>query len=139
MSHKVNAILEALDPAQYSALKKLVKLVKEKYPHVAALEAVDPLLMEGRAIMFNRETPEHVDGLDPDTAWAILVIMGSFTEGVLIVRRLGLRVRYIPGDTVCIRGHILPHEVEMWVGGQRISIVHFTHGSLWDAFGMECP
>jgi hypothetical protein len=29
--------------------------------------------------------------------------------------------------------------VEVWEGGQRISVVYFTHESLWRDFGLVCP
>jgi hypothetical protein len=96
--------------------------------------------MEGRAIMFNRQTPLHPDRLDPFTSWAIMIALGDFQNGGdLYVPRLKLRIRFLPGDMIAIRGRILPHEVEAWSGGQRVSIAHFTHQSLWDSFGMTCP
>jgi hypothetical protein len=48
--------------------------------------------MEGRAIMYNRQTP----------------------GGDLYIPRLKLRIRYLPGDMVVLRGRILPHEVRAW-------------------------
>ena len=46
---------------------------------------------------------------------------------------------YVLGTLILLRGHILPHEVEAWEGGQRVCVAHFTHQSLWDQFGMKCP
>lgn len=139
LSHRINMLYDAIDPTQFNALVELMNLVKKEFSHVAALSKIDPLVMEGRAIMFNRMTPNHPDSLDPPRGWAFLAILGNFTEGKIYIRRLGLRMRYIPGDVVAIRGKILEHEVEAWVGGQRISIAHFTHQTLFEAFGKECP
>lgn len=100
--------------------------------------AIDPLLMEGRAIIYNRTTPNHGDVRDPRIGWSCLVLLGLTTWGTLFIRRLNLRVRYKPGDIVWIRGHILEHEVEVWEGPQRICIAHFTHNSLFTFFGVEC-
>lgn len=113
--------------------------VREKYPHARALAALDPLQMEGRAIMFNRKTPVHPDRQDPHRSWALLVTLGQCCGGKMYIPRLNLRLRYDPGDLVAVRGKPLPHGVEAWSGGQRISIAHFTHQSLWDEFDLTCP
>jgi hypothetical protein len=138
-SLKANYLLQLLDPAQYEALERLREAAHAKYPYARALDAIDPLLQEGRAIMWNRQTPLHADVTDPVNAWVTLFTLGRFTKGHLFVRRLNLRLFYEPGALVVIKGHILPHEVEVWEGGQRISVVHFTHESLWREFGMTCP
>jgi hypothetical protein len=138
-SHRINFLLKHLDVAQYSMLKQLRAAVHRKYTFARAMDSVDPLLFEGRAIMWNRQTRLHGDYTDPVRAWVALVVLGAFKKGDLFIPRLNLRISYEPGTIVLIRGHILPHEVEAWVGGQRVSIVHFTHQSVWDEFGMECP
>jgi hypothetical protein len=154
----INTLLHNLDPAQHDALVRLREAVHKKYPYARALDSVDPLLMEGRGIMWNRRTGYHADNTDPPNAWVALLVLGQFTGGHLFIRSLNLRLSYEPGKSykkithcsahylsytsgtlILLRGHILPHEVELWVGGQRVSIVHFTHQSLWDEFGMECP
>jgi hypothetical protein len=35
---------------------------------------------------------------------------------------------------VALRGRVVPHEIEEWVG-QRITMPHFTHSSVWRAMG----
>jgi hypothetical protein len=136
---RINGVLKAIDPIQYAALVDLNIAIDEKYPHVMALRTIDPLLLEGRAIMFNRQTPEHLDEDDPWNSWAFLLVLGNFKQGHLYIPRLKLRLFYEPGVLVAIRGRILSHEVEAWIGGQRISIAHFMHKSLWDEFGKVCP
>lgn len=96
--------------------------------------------MEGRAIQFNRQTPLHPDRQDPRKSWASMITFGKFTTGgELCVPRLNLEMRYLPRDAVVLRGRLLPHEVKAWGPGQRLSIAHFTHESLWQSYGMECP
>ena len=55
------------------------------------------------------------------------------------IERLRLHILYLPGNAIIICGRILPHEVEEWGPGQRISIAHFTHSSLWKSEDMTCP
>jgi len=137
-SIRINAILKNIDPRQYEALQALRKAVHQKYAFAQALDSIDPLLFEGRAIMWNRQTRLHGDTTDPIRAWVALFVLGKFQKGFLFFPRLNLRLSYEPGTIVYLRGHILPHEVEAWVGGQRVSVVHFTHQSVWDEFGMTC-
>ncbi|EJD32269.1 hypothetical protein AURDEDRAFT_44940, partial [Auricularia subglabra TFB-10046 SS5] len=78
----------------------------------------------GRSIIFNRETPEHSDRLDPKPAWTPVVTLGDYTSGTLHVA--GLEIDYLPGTIVFLRGGILKHSVS-FSGGQRVAIAHFTH------------
>jgi len=140
LSLLVNTMLEKIDKNQFEALTSLQTKISRRYPIVKALSSIDPLIMEGRAIMFNRKTPSHTDRLDPFHAWATMITFGNFTEGgECRIQRLKLRIRYFPGDAIIIRGRILAHEVESWGPGQRISIAHFTHTALWESEGMTCP
>lgn len=138
LSHQINAYLENIDPIQFHSLTKLQNAGNLKYPHMEALGSVDPLLMEGRAIIFNRQTERHPDVDDDVNAWAALVILGKFTQGFLRIPILNLQVRYNPGDLVWIRGHILEHEVMEWIGGQHICIAHFTHSSFFREMSLSC-
>jgi hypothetical protein len=140
LSHGVNATLEAIDNVQYKALVELRQKAEVQNPFVKAFGCFDSLAMEGRAIMYNRQTPVHPDRQDPFTSWATMITLGTFCEGGdLYIPRLKLQICYLPGDMVVLRGRILPHEVMAWGVGQRISIAHFTHQSLWDSFEMSCP
>ena len=137
-SEGINAFLQHIDPTQFSCLKEAREKAESKYPYVKMVDKVDPLLMEGRAIMWNRMTPDHKDLRDPKVAWAALVVLGWITSGWLLFRQLNLKVRYQPGDVVWLRGAILNHEVDVWEGEQRICVAHFTHESYFKDLGLEC-
>ena len=140
LSRGINKILESIDKPQYDALVALHEVACHHSGVMKMLSSIDPLLMEGRAIMYNRKTPPHADRQDPYRGWAVMITFGNFTTGgTLYIRRLRLRIRYLPGDVVVLRGRLLEHEVEEWGLGQRVSIAHFTHESLWRHFGMVCP
>ena len=63
---------------------------------------------------------------------------GTFTEGgELFIEELNLLIRYLPGDLIVIRGHFLKHSVRPWSGGQRISVVYFSHEAFWKYFGLR--
>ncbi|KAF8220967.1 hypothetical protein L208DRAFT_1382457 [Tricholoma matsutake] len=125
LSNGINAILEYVDKVQYDSLCCLMEAMSKDNPMVKMMLSIDPLVMEGCAIMYNHQTPEHSDTKDPLPAWAVMITFGKFVVGGC--------------DVIVIRGRLLPHEVEEWGLGQRISIAHFTHKSLWKQCGMTCP
>jgi hypothetical protein len=136
LSHRVNTVLKLLDPVFYAKLEKLRELANAR-PFIQALHEIDVLLLEGREFLFNRKSGLHKDSHDPQLGWAVLFALGNFKGGYVHLPHLGLRVRLEPGDMVLIRGRVVQHEIEDWEGGQRISVPHFTHTSLWREFGME--
>lgn len=139
-SQGINEAFLGLDPIQHAAHVKLRETAESRYPHIAALNAIDPLLMQGRSIIANRFTDEHIDGLDPAQGWAVLGAFGPFQGGgSLRVPRLNTRTPFNSGDLIFIRGGALAHEVESWEDGQRFSIAHFTHKSVWRELGVELP
>ena len=139
ISEPINVALRAIDPDQHYALQALNTHLKRDCAYMEALDQVDPLLLLGRVILFNRKTPVHRDGRDPPTGWAVIVAAGQFNGGALHIPALKLRLRLEPGDAVMLKGHVLEHEVDDWDNGQRISFAHFTHQSVWDFCNMHCP
>ena len=135
LSLKVNECIKIADPKFFEDLEEFHKVGCEKY---ACLDGwKDPLLMEGREVLFNRISGNHLDGQDPRLGYAGLYSCGTFTSGGWIYfRQLKLKIRLLPGDFILIRGRVLEHEILEFDGGQRISIPHFTHTSLWRDLGM---
>jgi len=138
LSHGINATLEAIDNVQYKALVELRQKAEVQNPFVKAFGCFDSLAMEGRAIMYNRQTPVHPDHQDPFTSWATMITLGTFCEGGhLYIPRLKLQICYLPGNMVVLRGRILPHEVKAWGWGSEFQLLTL----LIKAFGIavECP
>ncbi|KAJ7493863.1 hypothetical protein FB451DRAFT_1020576, partial [Mycena latifolia] len=94
LSHRVNDALEFADPAHFEALKKLHAAAEEELPFLKLLNVGDPLLQEGREIMFNRKTPLHADRGDLKAGWAALVALGGYKGGAMSVPAVNLRMRY---------------------------------------------
>jgi hypothetical protein len=132
LSKRINETIEQTDPIFFQVLTDLHERATAKHPSLAAWTSVDPLLFEGRELLFNRISGRHRDSQDPKLAYAGLFAAGNFTSGGKVsFPELNLRVRLLPGDFILIRGRVLLHEIEGWDGGQRISIPHFTHTALW--------
>ena len=138
LSEKINEAIRVVDPEFFAALTELHKVSMAKHASLAAWSSVDCLLLEGRELLFNRRSGRHQDSQDPQLAYAGLYAAGNFKSGgYLYFHELNLQVRLLPGDFVLLRGRVLEHEIEAWEGGQRISIPHFMHTSLWRDCGLE--
>jgi hypothetical protein len=137
LSHRVNAIIEFVDPPHFQELQEVQKELKKKVAGFEALALQDPLLYEGREFLFNRMSGVHTDSQDPHLGWAILVGLGEHTNAYLKIPNLGLLVRLNPRDAIVLRGRVIPHETLGWDGGQRICVPHFTHSTLWRALGRD--
>ena len=137
VSYRVNAILKHIDPDHHTEAIKVRERLCHSYPGYAALATIDPLIYEGREIIWNRMSGLHTDTQDPPLGWAILTGFGDFKGGAAWIKPLNLVIRYEPGDVLAIRGRVLAHEVRGDFIGQRITIPHFTHSSVWRAVGNE--
>ena len=135
LSARVNAVLQFGDPEHYAEAVRLRKKLKANIASYNNFATEDLLIYEGREILYNRTSTLHTDSSDPQNGWAILTAFGTFKGGYVRLPNLGLRIRLEPGDAIALRGRVIPHEVEAWDGGQRISIPHFTHSSVWRSMG----
>ncbi|KAI6138368.1 hypothetical protein BKA82DRAFT_3143650 [Pisolithus tinctorius] len=75
---RINAAFEALDEKQYSALKTLREKVLLDNPFARMIASNYPLLFEGLAIMWNRQTPLHSDNTDPINGWVALMVLAWY-------------------------------------------------------------
>lgn len=139
VSHRVNSLIKYVDEAHYKALVELRAEAERLHKFFKVMGTDDPLLMEGRELMYNRQTPLHSDSSDPKKGWAVLVIVGKFKGSALHIPCLNLHTSYTEGTMIMVRGKVLPHEVEAFLDGQWICIAHFTHKSLWDACKISPP
>ncbi|KAJ7439167.1 hypothetical protein B0H11DRAFT_1934758 [Mycena galericulata] len=74
ISHHINALLDFADEAHFHALVQLRGKAKELYKFYQVIGSDDQLMMEGREIMYKRQTPMHRDMQDPKKGWAVLVV-----------------------------------------------------------------
>jgi hypothetical protein len=59
LSKKINETISLVDPSFFSALSQLSEVSKAKHSSLAVWASIDPLLMEGRELLFN-----HRSGMD---------------------------------------------------------------------------
>ncbi|TDL13343.1 hypothetical protein BD410DRAFT_735516 [Rickenella mellea] len=92
---------------------------------------IDPSLWQGRSVIFNRQTPDHVDRRDDPKEFTPIFVLGRFGGGYIRLKTLRLRMWFGGGACVFIRGGLFPHGIEPFHGSQRVSIAHFAHRSLF--------
>ncbi|KAJ7132005.1 hypothetical protein C8R46DRAFT_1235780 [Mycena filopes] len=80
VSLRINSLIQHADNPHYDGLKELKTKAEDLYEHIKSMNSGDPLLMEGREIMYNRKTGQHTDRSDPKRGWAVLVVVGPFKE-----------------------------------------------------------
>lgn len=134
VSHHCNAFLFHADRTHHDDALALRNIACNRIASQTALATIDPLIYEGREILFNRVSGEHTDTQDPPFAWAILAAFGHNTPVILTLSQLNLQMLFEPGDVIAIRGRVIKHKTSQWQSGQRIVIPHFTHSSTWDTF-----
>lgn len=138
LSQRLSKVFGLLDRRAADQYKTLRKVAMENLAYLRGFNALDACLWPGRVLLFNRQTPCHRDSRNPPGEWTPLHAGGDFTEGgALFVHELNLRLRYLPGDLIFLRGHDLSHSVESWSGGQRLSAAYFSHQALWKYFKLS--
>ena len=136
LAHRVNSCYKHAVPEFYKALQVFHKKHTESCAGIEAMTSIDPLLVEGRELLYNVQLAKHLDRQDPIRSMAAFAVFGDFQGGYLRCEDLGYRMRFRPGDLILLRGRVVAHEIEAFTG-QRISIPHFTHTSCWRALGLE--
>ena len=136
LAHRVNSCFKYADPKFYHDLLLFREKHLQSQAAIEAIASIDPLLVEGRELLYNVRLSEHVNSQDPFRSLAAFSVFGEFQGGYLSYRTLGIRVRFRPGDFNLLRGRVVCHEIEPF-SGQRISVPHFTHTSCWKSVGLE--
>jgi hypothetical protein len=55
----------------------------------------------------------------------------------MVFRTLGARAQFLPRGMIVVRGGEVLHGIEPFQGGQRVSLTHFSHDSVWKHFGVS--
>lgn len=135
----VNSVLECIAPLVFKQCKLLKEKIMAKYKWAEDLYRQHDVLMQGQSFAFNRQTQSHTDSRGPCGEWTPLIGLG-FSRGAKL-RLAGIQeiLPFEPGSIIFIRGGEIPHGIEAWQGGQRLSIACFTHRNIWDEFNLEYP
>ena len=137
VSAGANTVLKYGNPDHFREASLLWEKLWEAILSYNNLSTEDILIYEGCQFLYNCHTAQHNDWHDPPKSYVVMADFGSFHGGYFCFPTLGLRVRMGPGDVIALHGQVVLHEVEQWDGGQRISIPHFMHSSMWRCMLMD--
>lgn len=136
LSKQQNKVLEYVDGTHFHALQNLRKKLSIDKAYIQGFDAVDSLMQCSRMVLFNKQMGNHLDLNDGYLCWADLFGAGDHIGGHVVFEQLNLKVRLHPGDFIKVRGRGVVHRIDSWKG-QRVSIVSFTHQSIWSEMDME--
>lgn len=138
LTKRLNGVLDLLDKGVADQYRNLRTVSMGEMQYLQGINTLDPSYWQGRVILFNCQTPRHRDIRNPPAKWTPLHAAGGFTEGgSLFIHELNLRLWYLLGDLIFLRGSLLSHSVEPWSGGQRISAAYFSHELFWKYFNQR--
>lgn len=123
----LNATTSLVAPQQFRAGVEMVGLVRKsvglKHNHLKT--EIWPTVFTGLSVITNRTTPSHRDRLGRSLWYDLLFSCGTDKGCELVVKDLGMKVRYQPGDVCFISGTSLQHSVEGWTSGNWVAYAHY--------------
>lgn len=136
----MGAICRTIHPTQYYyALQALKEL--DSYPdhckepaRLREILSLWTIPFNAMQIISNRETPLHQDVQGRNEWYDILLTLGEYDNGRMVLPGLGLRLVYNPGTLVAISGKMVLHGVSR-VNGDRISFAQFLRDKVMTRLG----
>lgn len=98
-----------------------------------------PSIFNAAQVIVNRTTPPHRDNRGYNTAYDLLLSLGTHSDARLVIPELGSQISYKPGTMVELCGKILIHGVNQWIGGERICVAHFMRDNVQNRHGIPRP
>ncbi|KAF9506095.1 hypothetical protein BS47DRAFT_1305675 [Hydnum rufescens UP504] len=142
LNRSATSALKFFAPDSYKGHTKLIDTIHSnpQYKWAEAMAVNDHCVLSRRGISFNRQTPQHTDPLVPPGEWTLISSVGQHTVGGdFVLPTLGVVIPFLPPTHIWTRGGEAEHYIRPFSGGQRISITHFTHSTVWDHFGIPFP
>lgn len=86
-------------------------------------------VFNGLSVISNRETPIHRDNNSQPEWYDMLVTLGSYSNGIMELPGVGLRLRYNAGTVVGLGGKMLSHGVAA-SEGDRICYAYYMRDAV---------
>ena len=136
-----NGITSIVSPSLYSAGLSTITHVR----HDSVLSNHHPVVncwasvWSGCALIVNHTTPIHRDWGATASSYDLLVSAGTHSHCYLDLPDIGARLRYLPGTGIFISEKVLRHQVDEWLGGERICGAYFMKDAVHDRLGVARP
>jgi hypothetical protein len=127
-SSLISAILSVIHPKLYSAARQvLIRLGNQSDLRDAAAQWAS--VFNGVQVIGNRTTPIHRDLKSRSEWYDMLASIGPYTESDMVLRNIGVRLRYNSGTIIGIGGRLIEHGVEDFEG-ERICFAYFMRANV---------
>lgn len=106
----------------------------ERSAHVQAICAVSPALHTTLGIIVNRLSGRHKDSTDAEGVWTVMFSFGNFKGGEVVFSMPGgkdVTTRFRSGDAILLKARDVVHEIRVWEGELRVTLVYYTQNSVW--------
>ena len=136
-----NAITALIAPELYDCGLKAINLIKEGREMKSTHEHQQlwPSVFSGSQVIVNHVTPPHRDSGGGEMHYDLLVSAGTHKEAELRLPELGLHLKYSPGVVVALCGKVFLHEVQDWLGGERVCVAHYMKDFVHERLGVPRP
>lgn len=132
---RINEVLKMWDEDAWKMLEEVSTKAKQS-PNVKAMAANWHSVMLGLALIFNRITPGHVDDRSIAEGYDILATLGNYENGLLHLPDHNLSLPYGPGTLIILRGRLIKHAVEPWVGSRKVTLALFSNEAVRKQLGV---
>lgn len=134
LSECANFLIKTVDREGHEQMAELQKKMIKRSAHVEAICAVSPALHTTLGIIVNRISGRHKDSTDAEGVWGVMFVLGSFKGGEAVFSMTGKKdvtTRFRPGDAVLLKARDVVHEIRVWEGSLRVTLVYYTQNSVW--------
>lgn len=90
----------------------------------------------GLSVLHNLQVGRHKDKRYRRRGWTMMVCVGQFDQGYLVLQQLNHRVKFEHGDVIFFWASFLEHLLEQFQG-ERSALVFFTHASIANAIEQD--
>lgn len=128
-----NYLIRTVDKDSYQKMVKLRNCMVNRSPHVQAICAVTPALHTTLGIIINRRSGRHKDSTDADGFWGVMFVLGDFKGGEIVFSIDGkneITTRFASGDAILLKARHVFHEIKVWTGNIRVTLVYYTQNSV---------
>lgn len=105
--------------------------------HVAAICAISPSLHTNLGIIVNRISGRHKDSTDAEGVWGVMFVFGNFKGGEAVFSmgdKNEVVTRFRTGDAILLKARHVVHEIRVWEGDLRVTIVYYTQNSVYEEY-----
>ena len=134
-----NLLIKTVDKKCFDKLSSLREKMIKQSPHVKSICAVTPSLHSTFGVVSNRISGRHRDSKDAAGIWAVIFVIGSFTGGEMIFsmteeNNKDVIVPFKSGDAILLKARDVYHEVKVWDGDIRITLVYYTTNAVVEEY-----